>query len=199
MDKIELNIIGITNRATTSDSYALVIEEIDGNRNLPIIVGEAEAQSIAVALENKTVFRPLLHDVFKSFSGAFDVELKEIVINDYSKKVYFTKLIFESGNKTVELDSRTSDAIALAIRFNCPIYTYDFVLDKTGVVMEDKFSNGLIENSNTKPGDIKLIANNNNDLSGFSEIQLNNLLSLSVKKEDYERAALIKAELDNRF
>ena len=137
MKKIELEIVALSHSITQTHSYAVVLGEINGLRRLPIVIGGFEAQAIAVALERMSPSRPLTHDLMKNFMMAFNVELHEVVINDLQEGIFYSKLVCSSANDTVEIDSRTSDALALAVRFGCPIYTYDTILDQAGILMED--------------------------------------------------------------
>ena len=137
MKKIELEIVALSHSITQTHSYAVVLGEINGLRRIPIVIGGFEAQAIAVALERMSPSRPLTHDLMKNFMMAFNVELHEVVINDLQEGIFYSKLICSSANDTVEIDSRTSDALALAVRFGCPIYTYDTILNQAGILMED--------------------------------------------------------------
>src|ERR1700754_567671 len=137
MKKIELEIVALSHSITQTHSYAVVLGEVNGLRRLPIVIGGFEAQAIAVALERMSPSRPLTHDLLKNFMMAFNVDLHEIVINDLQEGIFYSKLVCSSANDTVEIDSRTSDALALAVRFGCPIYTYDNILDQAGILMED--------------------------------------------------------------
>ena len=137
MKKIELEIVALSHSITQTHSYAVVLGEVNGLRRLPIVIGGFEAQAIAVALERMNPSRPLTHDLMKNFMLAFNVDLLEVVINDLQEGIFYSKLVCTSENDTVEIDSRTSDALALAVRFGCPIYTYDNILDSAGILMED--------------------------------------------------------------
>ena len=137
MKKIELEIVALSHSITQTHSYAVVLGEVNGLRRLPIVIGGFEAQAIAVALERMSPSRPLTHDLMKNFMLAFNVELHEIVINDLQEGIFYSKLVCSSTNDTVEIDSRTSDALALAVRFGCSIYTFEHILDQAGVMMED--------------------------------------------------------------
>jgi bifunctional DNase/RNase len=137
MKKIELEIVALSHSITQTHSYAVVLGEINGLRRLPIVIGGFEAQAIAVALERMNPSRPLTHDLMKNFMLAFNVDMHEIVINDLQEGIFYSKLVCSTDNDTVEIDSRTSDALALAVRFGCPIFTYDNILEQAGVLMED--------------------------------------------------------------
>src|SRR3982750_160152 len=138
MKKIELEIVALSHSITHTHSYAVVLGEVNGLRRLPIVIGGFEAQAIAVALERMSPSLPLTHDLMKNFMMAFNVELHEVVINDLQEGIFYSKLVCSSANDTVEIDSRTSDALALAVRFGCSIYTYDTLLDQAGILREDE-------------------------------------------------------------
>src|SRR5512139_2843448 len=137
MKKIELEIVALSHSITQTHSYAVVLGEVNGLRRLPIVIGGFEAQAIAVALEKMQPSRPLTHDLMKNFMSAFSIELHEIIICDLQEGIFYSKLVCASDNDTVEIDSRTSDALALAVRFGCPIYTYENILDSAGILMEE--------------------------------------------------------------
>ncbi|MEO8117656.1 MAG: bifunctional nuclease family protein, partial [Bacteroidota bacterium] len=137
MKKIEIEIVALSHSITQTHSYAVVLGELNGLRRLPIVIGGFEAQAIAVALENMHPSRPLTHDLMKNFMNAFNVELMEVVINDLQESIFYSKLVCVSEHDTIEIDSRTSDALALAVRFGCPIYTYDHILETAGILMDD--------------------------------------------------------------
>src|SRR6478609_4247386 len=136
MKKIELEIVALSHSITQTHSYAVVLGEVNGLRRLPIVIGGFEAQAIAVALERMQPSRPLTHDLMKNFMMAFNVELHEVIINDLQEGIFYSKLVCSSEHDTVEIDSRTSDALALAVRFGCSIFTYDNILDSAGMLME---------------------------------------------------------------
>ena len=137
MKKIELDIVALSHSVTQSHNYAVVLGEQSGSRRLPIVIGGFEAQAIAVAMERMTPNRPLTHDLFKNTLETFNVDLKEVIINNLLDGIFYARLICLRDGETIEIDSRTSDALAMAVRFQCPIYTYDFILDAAGVVLED--------------------------------------------------------------
>src|ERR1700748_284234 len=136
MNKIKLDIVGLSYSQTQSGAYALVLGEIGGRRRLPIIIGSFEAQAIAIEIEKMVPSRPLTHDLFKSFASAYHISVQEIVIYNLVDGIFYSKLICSDGKKSIEIDARTSDAIALAVRFECPIYTYEFILSSAGIVIE---------------------------------------------------------------
>ncbi|MEZ7838882.1 MAG: DUF151 domain-containing protein [Flavobacteriales bacterium] len=204
MKTVQLNIIGLTYSQSQSNAYALLLGEENGPRRLPIVIGAYEAQSIAIALEgeNKPP-RPLTHDLFTSLSLSYNIYLKEVVIHKLKEGIFYSYLVFELNGDIKQLDSRTSDAVALALRFNCPIYTYESILDKAGIILdEDKTkSPALLETSITKTDDSKLDKVEKakpSNLSRLSEIALNKRLNQALEKEDYELAALIRDELNRR-
>ncbi len=190
MKKIELEIVALSHSITQTHSYAVVLGEINGLRRLPIVIGGFEAQAIAVALERMNPSRPLTHDLMKNFMMAFNVELHEIVINDLQEGIFYSKLVCSSANDTVEIDSRTSDALALAVRFGCPIYTYDTILDQAGVLMED-------DNKKTTTS-VTTETGGKDDLRSMSLDELNTLLTDVLEHEDYIKAIAIRDEIKSR-
>ncbi|MEQ1553784.1 MAG: bifunctional nuclease family protein [Ferruginibacter sp.] len=195
MKKIELEIVALSHSITQTQSYAVVLGEINGLRRLPIVIGGFEAQAIAVALENMKPSRPLTHDLMKNFMMAFNVSLHEVIINDLQEGVFYSKLICSSDNDTVEIDSRTSDAIAMAVRFGCPIYTFDSILAKAGVMLDAEF-NPLQEEVSNEQQDKN--TDKNNDLVSMSLDELNLLLEDVLEHEDYIRAISIRDEIKSR-
>ena len=197
MKKIELEIVALSHSITQTHSYAVVLGEVNGLRRLPIVIGGFEAQAIAVALERMNPSRPLTHDLMKNFMLAFNVELHEIVINDLQEGIFYSKLLCSSANDTVEIDSRTSDALALAVRFGCPIFTYENILDQAGVMMEDdgkKDSLATAASLSSEPSNSAV----GNDLKAMSITELNNLLTEVLEQEDYIRAISIRDEIKSR-
>lgn len=138
MNKVELEIIALSHSITQTHSYAVVLGEVNGMRRLPIIIGGFEAQAIAVALERMKPNRPLTHDLMKNFMLAFDIDLKEVLINDLLEGIFYSRLICQSEKGIIEIDSRTSDALALAVRFGCPIYTYESILENGKIVTDEE-------------------------------------------------------------
>ncbi|GAA5220520.1 bifunctional nuclease family protein [Membranihabitans marinus] len=189
MKKIELDIIALSHSVTQSNNYAVVLGEKGGARRLPIVIGGFEAQAIAVAMERMTPTRPLTHDLFRNTLMTFDIELQEIVINDLLDGVFYAKLVCEKQDQVIEIDSRTSDALALAVRFNCPVYTYEFILDSAGVILEgdEEKKEVVTHSSGRKKG-----------LESYSVDTLNKMLDEAIEKEDYEKAAKIRDELSRR-
>ena len=191
MKKIELEIVALSHSITQTHSYAVVLGEINGLRRLPIVIGGFEAQAIAVALERMNPSRPLTHDLMKNFMMAFNVELHEIVINDLQEGIFYSKLVCSSSNDTVEIDSRTSDALALAVRFGCPIYTYDNILDQAGVLMED-------DQKKTPAGAVTSETGGKDNLQSMTLDELNTLLTEVLEHEDYIKAIAIRDEIKSR-
>jgi len=197
MKKIELEIVALSHSITQTHSYAVVLGEVNGLRRLPIVIGGFEAQAIAVALERMQPSRPLTHDLMKNFMNAFNVELMEIVINDLQEGIFYSKLVCINEHDTVEIDSRTSDALALAVRFGCPIYTYDNILESAGILMEDtgkkKKSEVPVEQSPSSS-----MSSSKENLSSLSVDELETLLNEVLEQEDYLRAIAIRDELKKR-
>jgi bifunctional DNase/RNase len=190
MKKIELEIVALSHSITQTHSYAVVLGEVNGLRRLPIVIGGFEAQAIAVALERMQPSRPLTHDLMKNFMLAFNVELHEIIINDLQEGIFYSKLVCSTDHDTVEIDSRTSDAVALAVRFGCPIYTYDNILDSAGILMEEDDKKKKVVVSHTESG--------SNDLKKMSIADLETLLNEVLEQEDYIKAASIRDEIQTR-
>ncbi|MFY7965046.1 MAG: bifunctional nuclease family protein [Chitinophagaceae bacterium] len=196
MKKIELEIVALSHSITQTHSYAVVLGETNGLRRLPIVIGGFEAQAIAVALERMQPSRPLTHDLMKNFMSAFNVDLQEILISDLQEGIFFSKLICFTESDTVEIDSRTSDAIALAVRFGCPIYTYEHILENAGIMMEDQESSKH-KQIETK-GESTLEAVIEDDLSIMSLEQLQMMLNNVLENEDYIKAIAIRDEMNKR-
>ncbi|MCF1713246.1 DUF151 domain-containing protein [Flavihumibacter sp. RY-1] len=193
MRKIELEIVALSHSITQTHSYAVVLGEVNGLRRLPIVIGGFEAQAIAVALEKMQPSRPLTHDLMKNFMSAFNVELTEIIISDLQEGIFYSKLICVGEHDTVEIDSRTSDALALAVRFGCPIYTYENILENAGILMED--TSGKKKKQVAAP-DREESAHE--DLKTLSIEELHTLLNEVLEQEDYIRAIAIRDEINSR-
>ncbi len=193
MQKIELEIVALSHSVTQSNSYAVILGEVGSIRRLPIVIGGFEAQAIAVALENMQPSRPLTHDLMKNFMTAFDIQLQEVYISDLQEGIFYSKLVCYTANDTIEIDSRTSDALALAVRFGCPIYVNATVLDKAGNEM-DASENDTAEN----PLGEVTASNNTSDLSTLSMSELTELLNEVLEQEDYIRAIDIRDEIAKR-
>jgi bifunctional DNase/RNase len=193
--KLELEIVALSHSVTQSHSYAVVLGEVNGVRKLPIVIGGFEAQAIAVALENMQPTRPLTHDLMKNLMSSFNLVLNEVLIHRIHEGIFYSKLICQSPIETIEIDSRTSDALALAVRFDAPIYTFESILDSAGLQMDE---NG------PKPAEVEekksktKISGSKNDLSSLSITELQNMLESVLDKEDYIRAAQIRDEINSR-
>jgi len=191
MDRIELKIIGLSYSQTQSGAYALILSEKDGDRRLPIIIGGFEAQAIAVELEKMTPSRPLTHDLFKTFSTAFKINIKEIMIHNLSEGVFFSKLICSKGEETIEIDARTSDAIAIGVRFDAPIFTTEEILSSAGILLDET------------PEDDDIISEaidevKNDTIDSKSTEDLKSELNIAIENEDYELASKIRDEIQKR-
>lgn len=196
MKKIELEIINITHGFTQHNSYAVVLGEVKGKRRLPIVIGAAEAQAIAVALENLPPIRPLTHDLLKSVMDTFHVFLSEVIITNLLDGVFYSKLICIVNGEEHEIDSRTSDAVALAIRFGCPIYIYENILDNSGIIlMEEPESEDISESSGFAPTTSE---SEKTDFTIYTNKELEKMMQAALSNEDYEKAAIIRDELNKR-
>lgn len=194
MKKVELEIVALSHSVSHSHNYAVVLGEDGGVRRLPIVIGAFEAQAIAVAMEQMTPSRPLTHDLMKNLLEAYDVVLKEVIVNNLMDGVFYAVLVCDRDGEVIEIDSRTSDALAMAVRFNCPIYTYEFILDQAGVVLENT---GTVE----EPVEVEKseeAADPENPLAHYSLDELQKLLDEVLQKEDYEQAANIRDEISKR-
>jgi bifunctional DNase/RNase len=205
MKKTKLEIVGLSYSQTQSGAYALVLGEAKGKRRLPIIIGGFEAQAIAIELEKMTPSRPLTHDLFKSFAESFSIELKEVLIYNLVEGIFFAKLICSNGTNEVEIDARTSDAIALAVRFNCPIYTFEFILSQAGIVLDDEKPEQTLaeetvsgEMTNEEEEELLAEATSGPDLHRKSLKELEEMLTKAIADENYERASRIRDELNKR-
>lgn len=201
MNKLELEIVALSHAITRNHSYAVVLGEKRGFRRLPIVIGGAEAQAIAVAMEDMAPSRPLTHDLMKSMFETFEIELREVVINNLMDGVFYAQLICIKDGEEIEIDSRTSDALALAVRFECPIYTYEFILDSAGIVLEDSQREELseeVEDEIFATAGAESSSKAPEDLSMYTIKELDKLLLESLENEDYERAAKIRDEMNQR-
>lgn len=198
MKKIELEIVALSHSITQTHSYAVVLGEVNGLRRLPIVIGGFEAQAIAVALEKMHPSRPLTHDLMKNFLNAFAIDLQEIIICDLQEGIFYSKLVCASENDTIEIDSRTSDALALAVRFGCPIYTYENILENAGILMEDTGGTGKKKKSKQEVVVEEQGGTGSSDLKSMSLEELNNLLNEVLESEDYIRAITIRDEINSR-
>ena len=193
MEKLELEVINITQGFTQHHSYAVVLGEIKGSRRLPIVIGASEAQAIAVAFENMPPARPLTHDLMKSVLETFEINLKEVVITNLMDGIFYSKLICEQHGESYEIDSRTSDAIALALRFSCPIYIYGSILESAGIVLMEESESFV---SSTPEEAHKEMTRT--DYSIYTMKELEKMLDEAITGEDYEKAAKIRDEMGKR-
>jgi bifunctional DNase/RNase len=200
--KIKLEILGLSSSQSTTGSFALVLGETEGNRRLPIIIGMFEAQAIAIEIEKIIPNRPMTHDLFKSFASTFHFHVEEIVISDLKEGVFFAKIVCTDGLKKTEIDARPSDAIAIGLRFDSPIYTYENILAEAGIVLTDEEEEEEREKSDPKEPKAKVkkevSSKKSEDYKNYSVEKLNELLKDAIDKEDYERAAKIRDELSKR-
>ena len=201
MEKLALDIIGLSYSQTQSGAYALVLGERNGNRRLPIIIGGFEAQAIAIELEKMTPSRPLTHDLLKSIAVGFDINVKEILVYNLVEGIFFAKLLCESNGKEIEIDARTSDAIAVAVRFNCPIYTHEFILATAGIILEDDNIDNIndeIDDVDEEALDDEVEGQEETDITKINSKKLEEMLQEAITNEDYERASQLRDELTSR-
>lgn len=183
-EKIKLNILGLSDSQTQENAYVLILTEEDGKHRIPIIIGSTEAQAIAIQLENWKAPRPLTHDLFYNFGCAFGITIREVLIYKLEEGIFYSRIICQKDDQIVDIDSRTSDAVALATRFGCPIYTTPEIVEKVGI---------SYESNNTQSTSQK-----QKDLCNYSKKELNDLLSKAIEEEDYEKASKIRDELQRR-
>lgn len=194
MNKIKLEIVGLSYSQTQSGAYALVLSEENGNRRLPIIIGGFEAQAIAIELEKMVPTRPLTHDLFKNFATTFNIQVKEVVIYNLVEGIFYSKLVCEFNGVVTEIDARTSDAIAIGVRFKCPVYTFENILSSAGILLDETSEiagEALFSESEEaeEPADT---------LSTVSIEELENQLNEAIANEDYELASKIRDEINKR-
>lgn len=194
MEKVELKFLRITYSHTHAGAYALILAEVKGDRRLPIIIGGVEAQAIAIQVENIKPARPLTHDLFKNVSEQLGISLKEVVINDLVEGIFHAKLVLEQNGTEVEVDARSSDAIALALRFQCPIYSYEFILSAAGLKVEE----GDEEKEAVEKGGSKPEKGEKKSIRSASLEDLKQMLNEALADEDYERASKLRDELKRR-
>ena len=200
LKKIKLEILGLSSSQSQTGSFALVLGEADGNRRLPIIIGMFEAQAIAIEIEKIVPNRPMTHDLFKSFANAFHFHVEEILISDLKEGVFFAKIVCSDGLNKTEIDARPSDAIAIGLRFEATIYTYESILAEAGIVLTDQEE----EEEKVEPKEQKAkvkkesIKKGSEDYKNYSMDKLKELLKDALDKEDYEKAAKIRDELGKR-
>ncbi len=206
MKKIKLEIVGLSYSQTQSGAYALVLGEAKGQRRLPIIIGGFEAQAIAIELEKMTPSRPLTHDLFRSFAEAFSIVVEEVVIYNLLEGIFYARLVCDDGIRKLEIDARTSDAIALAVRFECPIYTYESILATAGIILDDEAvsKDSDIESDLPEVSVEDLTLSDDATSVGQSEYsrksvkELEEMLNKALQEENYEKASRIRDELNHR-
>ncbi|MCC7029698.1 MAG: bifunctional nuclease family protein [Chitinophagaceae bacterium] len=194
--KLELEIVALSHSVTQAHSYAVVLGEVNGVRKLPIVIGGFEAQAIAVALENMQPTRPLTHDLMKNMMLATQLQLVEVLIHKINEGIFYAKLICQTGSETIEIDSRTSDALALAVRFDTPIFTYESILDSAGLQMDETTPKKAVREEDKK-SKIKL-STLASDLNKLTLAELQKQLSEVLETEDYIKAAQIRDEINSR-
>jgi bifunctional DNase/RNase len=202
VDRIKLEILGLSSSQSQSGSFALVLGEKPGKRRLPIIIGMFEAQAIAIEIEKIIPNRPMTHDLFKSFAGSFNYSVKEIVISDLKEGVFFAKIVCTDETKTIEIDSRPSDAIAIGLRFNAPIYTFETILSEAGV----ELSEGEVEEEPDVKKELEQIKpkkktspyGSSEKIKDTKMEKLKEMLDQAIEQEDYEKAAKIRDEINKR-
>lgn len=194
MKKLKLDIVGLSYSQSQTGAYALVLGEVNGRRRLPIIIGAFEAQAIAIEIEKMTPSRPLTHDLFKAFADAYHISVSEVIIYNLVDGIFYAKLMCNDGKKNMEIDARTSDAIALAVRFNCPIYTYEFILASAGIVIEG--TDFVILDNLEAVSEAKPTLTSNYTVISIDELQAK--LQEALNEEAYEKAAKIRDEITRR-
>ena len=194
MEKVKLEIVGLSYSQTQSGAYALVLAESGGKRSLPIIIGGFEAQAIAIELEKMTPTRPLTHDLFKSFAQSFQIEISEVVIYNLVEGVFFAKLVCFKDGKLSEIDARTSDAIAIGVRFKCPIYTFESILSSAGILLDENAELSL--DTISSPEETALIQTS---ISTLNINELEDQLEDAIENEDYELASRLRDEINKRL
>jgi bifunctional DNase/RNase len=197
MSRIKLNIVGLST-GQTSGSYTLILGEENSNRKLPIVIGSFEAQAIAIEIEKIVPFRPMTHDLFLNFCKSFDIQIHEVVIYSLNEGVFHAKMICEHNGEIREIDARTSDSIALAVRFKCPIYTYEDIMDAASVVFNDDINEALEEKTAQKPAPVAKAKEESNAYTKMTIDQLNQQLENALNVEDYATAARIRDEIQRR-
>jgi uncharacterized protein len=191
MVKILLKILGLSYSHAQQDSYALILGEVDGKRRLPIVIGAFEAQAIALELEKMKPARPLTHDLFRNFANTFGIEVEEVIINKFSEGIFYSRLVCNDGNRVTEIDSRTSDAVAIALRFDCPIYTFETIMAQAGILYQEETQEDMIE----KPVEEEV----DSEFASLTLTELEEILREAISNEDYERASMIRDEIKKRM
>ena len=195
MDKIRLDILGLSASQTSSGSFALILGERGGNRRLPIVIGMFEAQAIAIEIEQITPNRPMTHDLFRSLAENFKINITEIVISELREGVFFAHLACENDRSVASIDARPSDAIAIALRFGVPIFTTENVLSEAGIILTDNDD----ENAEIVKEDVPSSARGNTSIRSASKDELEDMLKKALENEDYEGAARIRDEMSKRM
>jgi bifunctional DNase/RNase len=193
MKRVKLKVMGISYSQTQSGAYALILIEENGERRIPIIIGGFEAQAIVIKLENLEPPRPLTHDLFKRFADEFSISVSEVMIYKLEEGVFFSRLICNNGDREYSIDSRTSDAVALALRFGCPIYISEEILEKAGITINPSESDTEAANEIDD-----ILDPENNKYDSYSDEELYKMIDEAVKTEDYERAAAVRDEIEKR-
>ena len=208
MDKIKLEILGLSSSQSQSGSFALVLGEVEGDRRLPIIIGMFEAQAIAIEIEKVKPSRPMTHDLFRAIGNDLNFTVEEIIISSLKEGVFFAQIMITDGIKHIAVDSRPSDAIAIGLRFDAPIYTYEHILSEAGIVVEDteeEQEEGESEEASSETSEAVVETSEkgrtkkpSSDLKSLSLDKLNEMLNEAIENEDYEKAARIRDELNKR-
>jgi uncharacterized protein len=193
MKRVKLKVMGISYSQTQSGAYALILLEENGDRRIPIIIGGFEAQAIVIKLENLDPPRPLTHDLFKKFADEFNISVIEVMIYKLEEGVFFSKLVCNNGEKEFSIDSRTSDAVALALRFSCPIFIAEDILEKAGITVNPSDSEVAVQNDTDS-----IFEPENSKYESYTDEELYKIIDESVKTEDYERAAAVRDEIEKR-
>ncbi len=203
MEKIKLEILGLSSSQSQSGSFALVLGEEGGNRRLPIIIGMFEAQAIAIEIEKIVPNRPMTHDLFKYFAEEFNYSIDEIVISDLKEGVFFAKIVCSDGARNIEIDARPSDAIAIGLRFDVPIFTFETILSEAGIILSDPNDEEAakeleVENEPKKKPATTTTTAKKSGIADMSSDELHKMLDDALRNEDYEKAAKIRDELNKR-
>jgi bifunctional DNase/RNase len=193
MKRVALKVMGISYSQTQSGAYALILSEENGERRIPIIIGGFEAQAIVIKLENLEPPRPLTHDLFKKFADEFNITVLEVMIHKLEEGVFYSQLVCSNGEKEVEIDSRTSDAVAIALRFGCPIFITEEILDKAGITISQSDQELTVQGENDT-----IFETENSRYDSYTDDELYKMIDEAVKTEDYEKAASIRDEIEKR-
>src|SRR5512133_331524 len=191
MKRVKLKVMGISYSQTQSGAYALILLEENGDRRIPIIIGGFEAQAIVIKLENLDPPRPLTHDLFKKFAEVVNISVIEVEIHKLEEGVFFSKLVCNNGDKEYSIDSRTSDAVALALRFGCPIFITEEILEKAGITINPT-------EGDASPAEEAAVTSEGNKYDTYTDDELLKIIDDSIRSEDYERAAAVRDELEKR-